>query len=41
VDERARQDFSEFVTAREGELLRLAYVLTADPHAAEARLALR
>jgi hypothetical protein len=35
VDERARQDFSEFVAARSGELLRLAYVLTADPHAAE------
>ena len=35
MDERARQDFSEFVTARSGELLRLAYVLTADPHAAE------
>ena len=35
MDERARQDFSEFVAARSGELLRLAYVLTADQHAAE------
>jgi RNA polymerase sigma-70 factor (sigma-E family) len=35
VDERARQDFSEFVAARSGELLRLAYVLTADRDAAE------
>jgi RNA polymerase sigma-70 factor (sigma-E family) len=35
VDERVRQDFTEFVTARSAELLRLAYVLTADRHAAE------
>jgi len=35
VDERVRQDFTEFVTARSAELLRLAYVLTGDRHAAE------
>jgi RNA polymerase sigma-70 factor (sigma-E family) len=35
VDERARQDFAEFVAGRSAELLRLAYVLTADQHAAE------
>jgi RNA polymerase sigma-70 factor (sigma-E family) len=35
VDEGARQDFTEFVTVRSAELLRLAYVLTADRHAAE------
>jgi RNA polymerase sigma-70 factor (sigma-E family) len=35
VDERARQDFSEFVTARSARLTRLAYVLTGDQHAAE------
>jgi hypothetical protein len=35
VDERARQDFTEFVAGRSAELLRLAYVLTADRHAAE------
>ncbi len=35
MDERVRQDFTEFVTARSAELLRLAYVLTADRHAAE------
>jgi len=35
VDEGVRQDFTEFVTARSAELLRLAYVLTADRHAAE------
>jgi RNA polymerase sigma-70 factor (sigma-E family) len=35
VDERARQDFEEFVAGRSAELLRLAYVLTADQHAAE------
>jgi RNA polymerase sigma-70 factor (sigma-E family) len=35
VDDRVRQDFTEFVTARSAELLRLAYVLTADRDAAE------
>jgi RNA polymerase sigma-70 factor (sigma-E family) len=35
VDERARQDFTEFVAGRSAELLRLAYVLTADQYAAE------
>jgi RNA polymerase sigma-70 factor (sigma-E family) len=35
VDERAREDFAEFVAGRSAELLRLAYVLTADQHAAE------
>ena len=35
MDERARQDFAEFVADRSAELLRLAYVLTADQHAAE------
>jgi len=35
VEDRARQDFAEFVAARSGALLRLAYVLTADQHAAE------
>ena len=35
MDEGVRQDFTEFVTARSAELLRLAYVLTADRHAAE------
>ncbi len=35
MDERARQDFVEFVAGRSAELLRLAYVLTADQHAAE------
>jgi DNA-directed RNA polymerase specialized sigma24 family protein len=35
VDERVRQDFTEFVTARSAELLRLAYVLTGDRYAAE------
>lgn len=35
MDDRVRQDFTEFVTARSAELLRLAYVLTADRHAAE------
>lgn len=35
VDERAREDFAEFVGGRSAELLRLAYVLTADQHAAE------
>ena len=35
MDERARQDFAEFVADRSAELLRLAYVLTADQYAAE------
>ncbi len=35
MDERARQDFAEFVAARSGELIRLAYLLTGDQHAAE------
>jgi Sigma-70 region 2 len=35
VDERTRRDFGEFVAARSPELLRLAYVLTGDQHAAE------
>ena len=35
MDERAREDFAEFVAGRSAELLRLAYVLTADQHAAE------
>jgi DNA-directed RNA polymerase specialized sigma24 family protein len=35
VDERAREDFAEFVAGRSAELLRLAYVLTAGRHAAE------
>jgi RNA polymerase sigma-70 factor (sigma-E family) len=35
VDEHARQDFADFVAARSPELLRLAYVLTGDRHAAE------
>src|ERR1700722_7076311 len=35
VDERGRQDFADFVAGRSAELLRLAYVLTADRHAAE------
>ncbi len=35
MDEGVRQDFTEFVAARSAELLRLAYVLTADRHAAE------
>jgi hypothetical protein len=35
VDERARQDFGEFVAARSAELLRLACVLTGDRHAGE------
>jgi RNA polymerase sigma-70 factor (sigma-E family) len=35
VDERARQDFAEFAAARSAALIRLAYVLTADQHAAE------
>ena len=35
MDERTRRDFGEFVAARSPELLRLAYVLTGDQHAAE------
>ena len=35
MDERTRRDFGEFVAVRSPELLRLAYVLTGDQHAAE------
>jgi RNA polymerase sigma-70 factor (sigma-E family) len=35
VDESAQEDFAEFVAGRSAELFRLAYVLTADKHAAE------
>ena len=35
MDERTRRDFGEFVAGRSPELLRLAYVLTGDQHAAE------
>jgi RNA polymerase sigma-70 factor (sigma-E family) len=35
VEERERREFAEFVAARSGALIRLAYVLTADQHAAE------
>jgi RNA polymerase sigma-70 factor (sigma-E family) len=35
VDEQARHDFTEFATVRSGQLIRLAYVLTGDQHAAE------
>ncbi|MFI5067941.1 MAG: hypothetical protein ACHP9Z_28720 [Streptosporangiales bacterium] len=35
MDERGRQDFTEFVAARSMSLIRLAYVLTADQDAAE------
>jgi RNA polymerase sigma-70 factor (sigma-E family) len=35
MDERTQHDFAEFVAARSAELFRLAYVLTADRHAAE------
>jgi RNA polymerase sigma-70 factor (sigma-E family) len=35
VDDSGRQDFEEFVAARSTSLIRLAYVLTADQHAAE------
>ena len=35
MDERTRRDFGEFVAARSPELLRLAYVLTGNQHAAE------
>lgn len=35
VDERAQQEFTEFAAARSGELIRLAYLLAGDQHAAE------
>jgi Sigma-70 region 2 len=35
VNEGARQEFAEFVAARSTRLIRLAYVLTGDQHAAE------
>jgi RNA polymerase sigma-70 factor (sigma-E family) len=35
VDERARDAFAAFAAARSGALIRLAYVLTGDQHAAE------
>jgi RNA polymerase sigma-70 factor (sigma-E family) len=35
VDDDARQEFAEFVAARSRQLIRLAYVLTGDQHAAE------
>ncbi len=35
MDERARQDFADFVAARSPALVRLAYLLTGDQHAAE------
>ena len=35
MEESARRDFGEFVAARSGDLIRLAYVLTGDQHAAE------
>jgi RNA polymerase sigma-70 factor (sigma-E family) len=35
VNERDRQEFAKFAAARSGTLIRLAYVLTADQHAAE------
>jgi DNA-directed RNA polymerase specialized sigma24 family protein len=35
VDEGARQEFAEFVAGRSAQLIRLAYVLTGDQHAAE------
>lgn len=35
MDERGRRDFTEFVAARSTHLIRLAYVLTGDQHAAE------
>jgi RNA polymerase sigma-70 factor (sigma-E family) len=38
VDESAQEDFAEFVAGRSAELFRLAYVLTADKHAAEGLL---
>lgn len=35
MDESTRRDFAEFAAARSGELIRLAYVLTGEQHAAE------
>ena len=35
MNERDRQEFGEFVAARSGALIAMAYVLTADQHAAE------
>jgi len=35
LNERGRAEFTEFVTARSHALIRLAYVLTSDQHAAE------
>jgi len=35
VNERDRQEFAKFAAARSGTLIRLAYVLTGDQHAAE------
>ncbi|MGH3155603.1 MAG: SigE family RNA polymerase sigma factor [Streptosporangiaceae bacterium] len=35
MEESARRDFGEFVAARSGDLIRLAYVLSGDQHAAE------
>jgi RNA polymerase sigma-70 factor (sigma-E family) len=35
VEDGTRQDFADFVAARSAELLRLAYVLAGDQHAAE------
>ena len=35
MDEGAQQDFAEFAAARSRQLIRLAYVLTGDQHAAE------
>jgi DNA-directed RNA polymerase specialized sigma24 family protein len=35
VNDHARLEFAEFVAARSGALIRLAYVLTGDQHTAE------
>jgi RNA polymerase sigma-70 factor (sigma-E family) len=35
MEESARREFGEFVAARSGDLIRLAYVLTGEQHAAE------
>src|SRR5262249_32124680 len=35
VDDSARREFAEFAAARAGALIRVAYVLTGDQHAAE------
>ena len=35
MNERARREFAEFAAARSGALIRVAYVLTGDQHAAE------